>query len=243
MPSRPLCRQTSTKAFLLYFPRSPLKIQRSAKFSSMAHIQAVMSSPDVKMLSKRPLLRPATACGANITSGCASKDDLYSYKAHRWLWNECEQLQRRYLKIDINALVGVVKTVSGTNATCTEVTRLPSGNFNKTFAMILQDGCELIARLPNPNAGPRHYTTASEAVTMDYVYLPHWRTIPCLRVKADPVGPGPRPPDPRTCHAGVQYPEGNQWRWSWVHHYGEMSWNWTRLRMWRSSWETKHGGR
>jgi hypothetical protein len=118
-----------------------------------------------------PSLRPATGCGANTTSDCASEDDLYSYKAQRWLWNEQEQLQRRYLKLDLNALVGVVETIAGPNATCIEVTKLPEGNFNKSFAMTLQDGRELIARLPNPNAGPRHYTTASEVATMDYVCL------------------------------------------------------------------------
>ncbi|KAF2004130.1 hypothetical protein P154DRAFT_485880 [Amniculicola lignicola CBS 123094] len=35
--------------------------------------------------------------------------------------------------------------------------------------MTLQGDRELIARLPNPNAGPLHYTTASEVATIDYV--------------------------------------------------------------------------
>lgn len=75
------------------------------------------------------------------------------------------------MKFDLNALIRVVETVSGPNATCIEVTKLPEGNFNKTFAMSLQDGRELIARLPTPNVGPRYYTIASEVATMDYVSL------------------------------------------------------------------------
>jgi hypothetical protein len=33
----------------------------------------------------------------------------------------------------------------------------------------MHDGRQFIARLPNPNAGRPHYTTASEVATMDYV--------------------------------------------------------------------------
>jgi hypothetical protein len=33
----------------------------------------------------------------------------------------------------------------------------------------MHDGRQFIARLPNPNAGRPHFTTASEVATMDYV--------------------------------------------------------------------------
>ena len=33
----------------------------------------------------------------------------------------------------------------------------------------MDDGKEVIAKLPNPNAGRAHFTTASEVATMDYV--------------------------------------------------------------------------
>jgi hypothetical protein len=42
----------------------------------------------------------------------------------------------------------------------------------------MRDGRQFIARLPNPNAGQPHYTTASEVATMDYVLrLPSQQTI------------------------------------------------------------------
>ncbi|KAF2426322.1 hypothetical protein EJ08DRAFT_671908 [Tothia fuscella] len=47
--------------------------------------------------------------------------------------------------------------------------KLPEGNFNKTFLARMQDGRQIIARLPNPNAGRSQCTTASEVATMDYV--------------------------------------------------------------------------
>jgi hypothetical protein len=95
---------------------------------------------------------------------------MFSYKAQRWLWNEREQLQRRYLSFDLNALIRVAEDAAGSGAKCAEVTKLPEGNFNKTFLVQMNNGHELIARLPNPNAGQSHYTTASEVATMDYVF-------------------------------------------------------------------------
>ncbi|KAF1912816.1 kinase-like domain-containing protein [Ampelomyces quisqualis] len=97
-----------------------------------------------------------------------SEKDFFNYKAQRWLWNEPDQLRRRYLKFDLKALIRVAERAVGGDASCVEVTKLPEGNFNKTFLVKMHDGRQLIARLPNPNAGRSHYTTASEVATMDY---------------------------------------------------------------------------
>jgi hypothetical protein len=102
-----------------------------------------------------------------------SENDFFTYKAQRWLWNEPDQLRRRYLEFDLKALVRVAEDAMGSEANCVEVTKLPEGNFNKTFLVTMHDGRQLIARLPNPNAGCAHYTTASEVATMDYVCLFH----------------------------------------------------------------------
>lgn len=43
------------------------------------------------------------------------------------------------------------------------------GEHNKVFLLVLDNGAEVVAKIPNPNAGPPHYTTASEVATMDFV--------------------------------------------------------------------------
>jgi hypothetical protein len=101
-------------------------------------------------------------------SECPSAEELYNYKSQRWLWNEREQLQRRYVRFDLPALIRVIEEAIG-DTSCSALTKLPEGNFNKAFLATMQDGRELIARLPNPNAGRSYYTTASEVATMDYV--------------------------------------------------------------------------
>jgi hypothetical protein len=43
------------------------------------------------------------------------------------------------------------------------------GQYNKASLLTFNDGCEVVAKLPNPNAGPKVLTTASEVATMGYV--------------------------------------------------------------------------
>lgn len=71
----------------------------------------------------------------------------------------------------MNALITVAKEAAGNNAVCIDVTKLPEGNFNKAFLATMRDGQQLVVKIPNPNAGPIHHTTASEVATMDYVRI------------------------------------------------------------------------
>ncbi|KAJ6186450.1 hypothetical protein N7519_007751, partial [Penicillium mononematosum] len=101
------------------------------------------------------------------TSDC-DEDTVYHYTSGRWLWNEKEQLSRRYVKFNLAELVNIATHATGSKS-CVEVQKLPEGNFSKVFLLTMDDGKEVIAKLPNPNAGPQYFTTASEVATMDYV--------------------------------------------------------------------------
>lgn len=46
------------------------------------------------------------------------------------------------------------------------------GNFNKAFLLTMDDGNEVIAKIPCPNAGPRLLTTASEVATLKFCMVP-----------------------------------------------------------------------
>jgi hypothetical protein len=43
------------------------------------------------------------------------------------------------------------------------------GQHNKVFQLTMDNRAEVAVKIPNPNAGPACYTTASEVATMDYV--------------------------------------------------------------------------
>ena len=95
-------------------------------------------------------------------------EQLYRYTSGRWLWNEKDQFARRYVKFDLTGLLEISAKAVGARR-CVQIEKLPEGNFNKVFLLIMDIGKRLIAKLPNPNAGRPHYTTASEVATMDYV--------------------------------------------------------------------------
>ena len=97
-----------------------------------------------------------------------NQDDFFRYSAGRWLWSEEEQFAARYVRFNIQALCSVAaKSVSSTS--CSMITKMPEGNFNKSFLVTMTDGKEVVAKVPNPNAGRPHFNTASEVATMDYV--------------------------------------------------------------------------
>lgn len=56
-------------------------------------------------------------------------------------------------------------------ARCISIKKYPDSMFNKAFLMFMDNGREVIAKVPNPNAGVPHFTTASEVATMDFVCL------------------------------------------------------------------------
>ena len=41
--------------------------------------------------------------------------------------------------------------------------------YNKAMLLTMEDGAQVIAKIPNPNAGTPHFTTASEVATMEFV--------------------------------------------------------------------------
>ncbi len=96
--------------------------------------------------------------------------EFYSYTSGRWLWSEKVQLAARYVKFDVAALGKIAASCTGTEE-CLEIMKLPEGNFNKVFLLKLSDGKEVIAKIPNPNAGRAFFLTASEVATMEYVGL------------------------------------------------------------------------
>jgi hypothetical protein len=47
--------------------------------------------------------------------------------------------------------------------------KFPEGQYNKAFLLKMDNGSEVVAKIPNPNAGPARHVTASEVATVDFV--------------------------------------------------------------------------
>lgn len=94
--------------------------------------------------------------------------EFFNYTSGRWVWNEEEQLQERYRKFDILELQKVA-IASACSGPCVRMEKVGEGSYNKSFRLVMANGKVVIARIPNPNAGPSFLTTASEVATMDFV--------------------------------------------------------------------------
>lgn len=54
---------------------------------------------------------------------------------------------------------------------CVAIEKYPDGQYAKAFLMTMEDGKQVVAKVPNPNAGSSRLTTESEVATMEFVKL------------------------------------------------------------------------
>jgi hypothetical protein len=107
-------------------------------------------------------------------------ESFFTYTSGRWLYasriqlssynryNEKQRLAERYLRFDVTQLTKAAVDCTG-HGPCNSIVKLAEGGANKVFLITMEDGFEVIAKLPTPIAGPTHYLTASEVATMDFL--------------------------------------------------------------------------
>ncbi|KAF7173882.1 hypothetical protein CNMCM5623_006128 [Aspergillus felis] len=145
-----------------------------------------------KLLSRHFISTKASIQARTLPTNLAqpkANNPFFHYTSGRWLYNEQHQLERRFVKFNVPALQQVAGQVSGTR--CIQMTKLPEGMYNKVFSLKMENGEEVLARIPNPNAGHPQYCVASEFATLDF--LRNVLDIPVPRVLAwsSPFRPNP----------------------------------------------------
>ncbi|KAL4876129.1 kinase-like domain-containing protein [Aspergillus karnatakaensis] len=121
----------------------------------------------------------------------AEEAELYTYQRYRWLYPE--KLASRYREFRLPALIeAALKVTNNGAAECVKVLKCLEGQYNKAFILSMSTGQDIVARIPNPNAGPKFYTIASEVATRHF--LRDCLAIPVPRIHAwstdesNPVG-------------------------------------------------------
>ncbi len=104
----------------------------------------------------------------SVVAAQPDHEHLFRYTSGRWLWNEEEQLSARFRRFNVEQLKQTAARSVGAKS-CTSIEKIGQGGYNKVFRLTTDDGRAVIARIPNPNAGPAFLTTASEVATMDFV--------------------------------------------------------------------------
>ncbi|KAL4738465.1 kinase-like domain-containing protein [Aspergillus similis] len=96
-----------------------------------------------------------------------SKDEFFRFTRGRFVVDEAVNLRKREIRFDMNRLAKVAADSVGA-ARCIAIKKYPDGMFNKAFLISMDNGQEVIAKVPNSKAGVPHFTTASEVATMDF---------------------------------------------------------------------------
>ena len=96
-----------------------------------------------------------------------SEDALFQYSNGRFLMDEKQQFLRRRVKFDVRKLCDVVASLTKNGASVCKIDKI-EGGFSKALLITTEDGMEVVAKIPCPNAGRAKYSTASEAAVLQY---------------------------------------------------------------------------
>jgi len=96
-----------------------------------------------------------------------SNDEFFKFTRGRFIVDETENVRKREIRFDLNKLADVAAASVGATE-CISITKYPDGMFSKAYLMSMENGREVVAKVPNPNAGIPHFTTASEVATMNF---------------------------------------------------------------------------
>ncbi|KAL3448450.1 phosphotransferase family protein [Aspergillus insuetus] len=97
----------------------------------------------------------------------AKPSDLFGYTLGRWLVDEEVQRRQRSVRFSLDNPCRLAAAHFGDATRCVRVVK-QEGNFNKAFLLTMDDGNEVVVRLPCPNAGPPSLNTASEVATVQF---------------------------------------------------------------------------
>ncbi|KAI9679362.1 MAG: hypothetical protein M1817_005384 [Caeruleum heppii] len=78
-------------------------------------------------------------------------------------------MSQRHIRFRVKELARLAAEAVGANS-CTRIEKYPDSMYNKAMLLTMENGSQVVAKVPNPNAGRPHFTTASEVATMDFVY-------------------------------------------------------------------------
>ena len=116
------------------------------------------------------LLRRAFSSAIRRATDWNQNADFFHFTRGRFVAREAEQMAQRHVKFTMIELCHIAGRSVGKE--CVNVEKCPDGMYNKAFFLTMEDGQQVVAKVPNPNAGRAHFATASEVATMDFVSPP-----------------------------------------------------------------------
>ncbi|KAL4899468.1 hypothetical protein BDW74DRAFT_171509 [Aspergillus multicolor] len=126
------------------------------------------------MLSTTPQARQFTSSEPVALNEHRLHDEsFFRFTRGRFLTNEAHELAQRYVRFNVDELANVAvraaEAASNAPRACISVGKLGDGMHNKVMRFTMDNGFQVVGKVPNPNAGLPHFTTASEVATMDFM--------------------------------------------------------------------------
>ncbi len=141
---------------------------------------ATMTIPSVQHASRRLLSNQCSGiepCSRAFGPHECHNEDYFRFTRGRFVSNEQYEMSERYVRFNLQELARVAANAVGSKC-CIEINKYPDGLYNKALLLTMDDGTQVVAKVPNPNAGRPHYTTASEVATMEFVrFIESFRQI------------------------------------------------------------------
>ena len=101
-------------------------------------------------------------------AGLHENEDYFRFTRGRFVSNKKHEISQRYVRFNLQELARLTAEAVGSKS-CVSIEKYPDGMYNKALLLTMDDGTQAVAKVPNPNAGRPHFTTASEVATMEFI--------------------------------------------------------------------------
>ncbi|KAG6020783.1 hypothetical protein E4U40_005847 [Claviceps sp. LM458 group G5] len=118
--------------------------------------------------------------------------ELFNFTRGRFVRDEEHELALRRREFNVGELARrAARAVQADR--CLSIKKFTDGMYNRALLLSMDNGKEVVAKIPNPNAGQPHFTTASEVATMKFAREVLNTPLPevydwCSRAQETPVG-------------------------------------------------------
>lgn len=97
--------------------------------------------------------------------------DFFNFTRGQFVKDEQHELAQRHRTFNVSELARrAARAVQADR--CLSIKKYPDGMYNRVLLLSMDNGKEVVAKIPNPNSGQPHFTTASEVATMKFVSTP-----------------------------------------------------------------------
>jgi hypothetical protein len=108
--------------------------------------------------------------GALSKKHLPSDAEIFNFTRGRFVDNEEDELSQRHRTFNVTELARQAAYITQTDR-CVSIRKYSDGMHNRVLLLSMNNGKEVVAKIPNPNSGQPHFTTASEVATMKFVSI------------------------------------------------------------------------